>query len=152
MDPKLSEIFNGKQRELGLLIAEIAREWRLRLDERMKPFGMSGARWVALLCLQKIGPTSQKHLAETIGVESPTLVRLLDRLEQDGWVLREVSETDRRKKLVRLTAQAGSFLDDFERIAISLREEIIKGIPKDELETCTKVLVDIRASLFRLAQ
>lgn len=147
LDVKLSEVFKSNPKELGLLIAEVAREWRVRLDERMRPLDMSGARWVALLCLRELGPVSQKQLAESIGVEGPTLVRLLDRLEADNWVARKVSTKDRRVKIVTLKAKAHTFLDEFVEIACGIRNELIADIPDEKLKDCVEVLVTIRDRL-----
>ena len=49
------------------------------------------------------GEISQVKLAEFIGVEGPTLVRILDRMEQKGWIKRKVSSRDRRQKLISPT-------------------------------------------------
>lgn len=48
----------------------------------------------------------QRELAERIGIEGPTLVRLLDAMERDGWVIRVPSPNDRRQKVVKVTPKA----------------------------------------------
>ncbi|MFK4764085.1 MarR family winged helix-turn-helix transcriptional regulator [Desulfobaculum sp. SPO524] len=147
LDVKVTEIFKTNSRQLGVLIAAVAREWRMRLDERMKPFGISGARWVTLVCLSELGAVSQKQLAEAMGIEGPTLVRLLDRLEKDGWVSRHVSEQDRRVKIVVLEPKAHAFLDEFEEIAIGIRDEAIQDLPERDLAACTNVLLHLQDKL-----
>jgi len=135
---------------LGYAVADVAKSWRSLLDEKMKPLGMSGARWIALICLHDFGPTSQKELAEAIGVEGPTLVRLLDRLEQDGWVKRKVCPTDRRVKMIEIQEKAYAFLDQFISIAQGIKDCITKDIPSKDLMTTLSVLMTLRDRLHEL--
>ena len=73
----------------GSLLHGTARAWRLKLDERLKPLGMSQARWRTLLHLSMAdNVVTQSELAQRLGVEEPTLVNLLHRLEDAGWVKR----------------------------------------------------------------
>ena len=81
-DPALRDLFGL---ELGLL----ARWWRSKLDERLRPLGLSQARWTALWHLARGGDgLTQKQLARAVGVEGPSMVRVLDALERDGLVER----------------------------------------------------------------
>lgn len=45
----------------------------------------------------------QAELCKRIGIEQPTSVRTLDRMERDGFVKREKSPSDRRAFQIRLT-------------------------------------------------
>jgi MarR family transcriptional regulator for hemolysin len=89
------------QEHLGMAIGETARCWRTKLNERLRPLGLSQSRWMVLLHLSKRGDgVVQKALAEWLGIEGPTLVRILDRMTEDGWIERRESTTDRRAKTV----------------------------------------------------
>src|SRR2546430_7365497 len=71
---------------LGPLLHGAARAWRLKLDERLKPMGLSQAKWRTLLHLSVApGPLTQAEIAARLGIEEPTLVTLLHRLENGGW-------------------------------------------------------------------
>ena len=80
---------SAKDPGIGALLGETGRAWRYRLDQRLKPLGLSQAKWITLLKLAgaEDGMT-QKELAERLGIESPTLARLLDRMAADGWIER----------------------------------------------------------------
>src|SRR6266496_3992330 len=83
----------------GLLLHGTARAWRLKLDERLKPMGMSQAKWRTLLHLSIApGRLTQAEIAERLGIEEPSLATLLHRLENEGWVARKSSPRDRRCK------------------------------------------------------
>ncbi|MGD8927262.1 MAG: MarR family transcriptional regulator [Thioalkalispiraceae bacterium] len=133
------------EEQLGMTIGEVARIWRTRLNERLRPLGLSQSRWMVLLLLSRRGDgVMQKQLAEWIGIEGPTLVRTLDRMTEDGWLERRESKHDRRVKTVHLTEQSISIIKQINQIANGLRRELLTDISSDELETCMHVLQKIK--------
>src|SRR5690349_3882319 len=88
---------------IGPLLHGTARAWRLQLDERLKPMGLSQAKWRTMLHLSMAGNAlTQTESAARLGIEEPSLVTLLHRLEDDGWITRKSAQHDRRCKLVHL--------------------------------------------------
>ncbi|MGA8260854.1 MAG: MarR family transcriptional regulator [Arenicellales bacterium] len=136
---------------LGQLLGGTSRAWRFALDRRLQPLGLSLARWLVLLHLANTRePLSQKGLAARVGVEGPTLVGLLDRMESDGWVSRRPSDTDRRSKHVVLTSRAKEVIRPIRAAADELREELLRGLSEEEIETCRKVLEHIKQAANRI--
>lgn len=130
---------------LGIMLAETARAWRNRLDKRLKPLGLSQAKWMVLLYLARHGDgLTQKRLSECLGVEGPSLVGTLDRMESDGWVERRISETDRRAKTIHRTDKAVELTREIKQVAATLRAELLKDIPADEIEQSMKLLARIK--------
>jgi len=139
----------GRQK-LGLTIAEVSREWRQLIDQRLMHLGISNARWIVLVTLDKLNkPVPQKVLAEHVGIESPTLVRMLDRLEKDNLVRRTPSKTDRRVKYVELHENTDELLDAMMEVAIGVQKEITRDIPEEDLITCHNVLLTLRERLLK---
>ena len=129
----------------GPLLHGTARTWRQKLDERLKPMGLSQAKWRTLLHLS-IAPEAltQAEIAARLGVEEPTVVTLLHRLEKEDWITRRSSTHDRRCKMVLLGRRAQRVIDQINATADELRHELLAGIPRAELHTCIKVLTRIR--------
>ena len=133
------------QEQLGMTIAEVSRCWRAKLDERLRPLGLSQARWMVLLLLSKRGDgVVQKALAEWLGIEGPTLVRILDRMTEDGWIERRESTSDRRAKTVHLTKQSSAVIKQINKIAAQLRGELLADINPADIEACMRVLQKIK--------
>lgn len=131
--------------ELGLVLFGTARAWRTKLDQRLRPLGLSQGKWRTLIHLSLGGDKlTQKEIAERMGIEGPTLAGLLDRLQEDGWIERRSSPQDRRCKIVHLQRRSKSVLDKIFNAAHELREELVEDIPQDDLETCIRVLRQIR--------
>lgn len=132
--------------EFGLVLFGTARAWRTRLDQRLRPLGLSQGKWRTLMHLSHGGDKlTQKEIAERMGIEEPTLAGLLHRLEEDGWVTRQESPSDRRCKTVHLQRRSKAVLDKIFSAAHELREELINDVPEADLETCLRVLKHIRA-------
>jgi len=128
----------------GPLLHGTARAWRLKLDERLKPMGLSQAKWRTLLHLSLApGTLTQAEIAARLGIEEPSLVTLLHRLESEGWVSRRSSPHDRRCKMVHLGRRAQRVITQINAAADELRHELLAEIPASELQTCIKVLAHI---------
>ena len=133
---------------VGITISRTARTWRTKLDERLSPLGLTQSRWLVLMHLSRMGGESlQKELAFIVGVEGPTLVRVLDGLERLGLVQRLGVEGDKRARLIRLTPKADSVINDIMRIGIKLRGEALAGISDEDIESFFRVLEVILANL-----
>ena len=142
---------NGIER-LGFLVVETARAWRYCLDQRLKPLGLSMGKWTTLAHLAwGADKLTQKEVAARVGIEEPTLVGILDRLQQDGWVTRRSHAEDRRCKTVHLEPRAAGVIDSIFTTARELRHELITDIPKRDLDTCIDVLGKIRQKAELLA-
>ena len=127
------------------LLGETARSWRNRLDQRLRPLGLSQAKWRVLLHLDRAkDDLTQKALSARLGIEGPSLVRLLDRMEADGWVERRASPADRRAKTIHATAKAAETIREITRVAAKLRGELLSGIPAKDLDTASGVLQRIK--------
>lgn len=120
--------------------ARVARRWRKLLDERLKDLGVTQARWFTMICLQRGGGgLTQRELAHLMTIENPTLVRLLDSLEEQVLIERRHSERDRRARLLYLTNAGERFMSDLNERANVLRDEMLKGIDDKELEVTLRV-------------
>jgi len=135
----------------GPLLGGTARAWRLKLDARLKPMGLSQAKWRTLLHLSRTPePLTQSQIAERTGIEEPTLVTLLHRMEKEGWVMRKSSARDRRCKTVHLQPRTARVINRISATALKLRHELIKDIPVREMQTCMRVLNEVRARAERV--
>ncbi|HEX8280784.1 MAG TPA: MarR family transcriptional regulator [Chthoniobacterales bacterium] len=137
---------------LGLLLVETARVWRTTLDHRLRPLGLSMAKWSTLAHLARgADGLTQSEVAARVGVEEPTMAGILERLEQDGWIKRKSHAEDRRCKTVHLQRRASTVLEQIFSTAQELREELLAEIPQRDLDTCFRVLSQVRDRASSLA-
>ncbi|WP_248800496.1 MarR family transcriptional regulator [Pseudomonas sp. MWU13-2105] len=136
------------EHRFGMQLAHMSRGWRAELDRRLAGLGLSQARWLVLLHLARFteAPT-QRELAQSVGVEGPTLARLLDSLETQGLVQRQAVLEDRRAKKIVLSDSARPLIEQIETIATALRHELFVGVDDEELRICMRVHSRILANL-----
>jgi MarR family transcriptional regulator for hemolysin len=138
--------------ELGIILFGTARAWRTKLDQRLRPLGLSQGKWRTLMHLSQGGnKLTQKEIAGRMGIEGATLAGLLDRLQIDGWIERRGSAEDRRCKTVHLQRRSKAVLDKIFNTAHDLRSELIENISQHDLETCITVLSKIKEKAERPA-
>lgn len=121
-------------------VARVTRRWRKMLDERLKDLGVTQARWSTMVYLDKGGEgLTQRELANLMAIENPTLVRLLDSLEEQGLIERRPCPNDRRARRLHLTRAGRAFMDDLSERAEILREQMLEGISDDDIATTVRV-------------
>ena len=81
---------------------------RLRVED--EALGISAPRLSALSVLVFGGPRRIGDLADAEQVEPPTMTRLVDGMERDGYVIRSPDPEDRRAVVVRATAKGSRAL------------------------------------------
>ncbi len=137
-----------EQHRFGMQLTQLSRAWRAELDRRLAELGLSQARWLVLLHLarDKVLPT-QGELACSVGVENPTLARLLDALEAQQLIERQTDEQDRRIKKIALTDAAIPLIAEIEVIATGLRREIFAGLTEQDIQTCQQIHAQMLANL-----
>jgi MarR family transcriptional regulator, transcriptional regulator for hemolysin len=128
----------------------VARRWRNLMNEELRAVGQSQARWGTLYWIAVYGDTvNQTELADRIGVEQPTLGRVLRDLEAEGLIERAPGSADRRAKVIRLTAAAKPVMRQISRIQESVRARLLGSIDPKELTVCMSVFAQILANIDR---
>ena len=128
-----------------------AHGWRIALDRRLRPLGYSRSRWMVLLHVSLKDGISHRELADRLGIEAPTVVRLVDRMEAEGLISRLASETDRRVKHLHLTPAGRKEVERIRTSAAEVRKMALAGLNKTEIDATLDVLQKIRATLEKLA-
>jgi MarR family transcriptional regulator, transcriptional regulator for hemolysin len=139
------------QRELGQTFGDVSRAWRYEMNLRLKPFGLNLSMQQVLVQLHRhpVG-LMQKELARQLGIEEPTLARLLDQLEKKEWIKRIPSDEDKRCKYSKLTPKATKQIQIIEKLSRQLREEMMDGLEEEELDAGLQILSRMRTNLHTL--
>lgn len=145
--PDFDALPRARQR-VARLIGEVAREWRFQMNHALKPLGLSLSTRQVLVQLHRNPPAlAQGDLARRLGIEGPTLVPLLDRLEKKGWIRRVTDAADSRKKQVSLTARGQAQIPALEEVAMQLRQRMMQDMQLKEVEQAADLLQKIRDNI-----
>jgi MarR family transcriptional regulator for hemolysin len=127
-----------------------ARRWRKLANDRIKPLGQTMARWETLyLVAYSDAELNQTELARLIGVEGPTMIRMLDSLAREGLIERQQSHQDLRVTINRITDKGRQVITEIMGVTNSLRREVLEGVDLENLRVANRVLSGI---LHRLEQ
>lgn len=119
---------------LGLL----TRNWRKVLNADFQNCGLTEATWRPLLHLSHLGDgIRQKDLAASVGIEGPSMVRLVETLIAKGLVHRAEDRTDRRAKLLSLTAAGHAMVARIRETVLFREEQLLNVFSDAELEQLT---------------
>ena len=137
-------------RNFGFILNDVARLMRTTFDRRVKALGLTRSQWWVLNHLFRNDGVTQSELAEMLDVKKATLGRLLDRMEQKGWVRREGHSGDRRAKRVFLTNEVEPAIKAMRAAAAEVRREALSGLAAPQQEQFVDALLAIKANLIRL--
>ncbi|SMH31860.1 DNA-binding transcriptional regulator, MarR family [Mesorhizobium australicum] len=91
---------NEDRDRLGFLIHDAARLIRRRFEAKASGSGLSAAQWRLLVRVAKEPGVPQARLAELLEIEPISVSRLVDRMEDGGWIERRSDAADRRVRLI----------------------------------------------------
>jgi len=132
---------------LGYWIITTSRLYQRAIDEELAPEGITYRQWQTIGYLALEGSLTQKELAYRMQIEPSTLVGVLDRMERDGWIVRNPCQQDRRRKQIRLTALAEPVWEKIVGCAKRVRERASADFTPSELKQLNYLLEKVRRSL-----
>ena len=123
------------------LASLVARTWRKTIDSRLEKYDLTEATWLPLVYLSRINkPIRQKDLAAMLSLDSSSVVRVLNQLEQNGLIKRVPEEHDRRAKATSITAQGREIVEYLEQMSQSLEDEIKARLDPYDFQIARQVL------------
>jgi MarR family transcriptional regulator, transcriptional regulator for hemolysin len=125
---------------IGRKLAMTAKAVSTAFNAALAAEGGSAPIWLILNALRHGQWTAQLELARALGIESPTLTRHLDNLEQNGLVVRRQSEADRRAVRVELTDAGEEAYQRMLAAVITFNRRLQAGIGRDELQRLDTLL------------
>ena len=129
----------------GMVVA--TRHWRRVCQTTLVNYGISEACAMPLLIIGRLGEgVRQVTVAQAAGMESPSLVRLLDQMCKAGYVCRSEDASDRRAKTLRLTDTGRVLVQSIEAQLLQLRREALAGVSVEDQEAALRVIKAFEAA------
>ncbi len=136
----------------GFLLSDTARLLRRRFDERARSSGASVAQWRALKILSRHPGMNQGQLADQLEVEPITACRMVDRLEEAGFVERRRDPADRRAWRIHVTDKASPVLEELQVLAEVMIEDTLQGLTPEQREQLIGSLQTVRDNLSNIQE
>ncbi|HXP31954.1 MAG TPA: MarR family transcriptional regulator [Stellaceae bacterium] len=135
------------EQSFGYVLHDTARLLGKRFDQRARAFGLTRAQCQVLVQLVKHEGINQAGLAELLELEPISLARLIDRMEQAGWVQRRADPTDRRARLLYITAKAKPIFERIVELGRAIRLDALSCLSAAERQELLDLMVRVRRNL-----
>lgn len=120
---------------LGLQVHLLSRQWRCLLDKQLACQGLTQSSGIALVYIADNQGFSQTELARMLGIETPSLVPVLDQLEKQGLIERRPAEHDRRQKALYLQPTATNLVAAINQQRRSIQQQLLANLtPQQQQE------------------
>ena len=126
---------------LTMTLAHVARASKAAADTVAGDFGLSQATAWPIVMIGRLGDGVRPGaLADALGLEPPSLVRVIEQLVVAHLVERHDDISDRRAKTLHLTALGQECAAGVERALIPFRRKLFNGIEPADIAACSRVL------------
>ncbi len=134
-------------RHLGFLINDLARLLRRNFNRRLQSLGLTQAQWRAIAHLSRDEGMTQIELADRLDVQAITLTRLVDRMQNAGWVERRNHPSDRRAVQLYLTGKCEPILAEMQSRAADTLRDALAGITQSTQQQVMEALERMKQNL-----
>ncbi|HEY6537293.1 MAG TPA: MarR family transcriptional regulator [Candidatus Nitrosocosmicus sp.] len=138
------------ENSLGFLIYKTGKLLIQVFDQELrKNFDITFSQWKIIITLvNNSDGLTQKEIADKLGLEGPTLIPIIDKLEKDGFAIRKVCKNDRRNNRIFLTEKTNNELELMINSAIKIRTKSLHDISEENItvtkDTLEKMLINIQ--------
>ncbi len=118
----------------GHLIRRLNQHSTQVFAQRIQQLGydLTPVQFAAMNAILNTPGIDQASIAAKIAYDKATIGGVIDRLEQKGYILRTVSQRDRRAREVRLTEEGQQIFEQIFPEVLALQREILPGLTQDE--------------------
>jgi MarR family transcriptional regulator for hemolysin len=136
------------QRGFTHRLMPLARAYRRYIDKGLLSLDLSHTTALAVMLIGRhVDGVRQGALADELGMESASLVPLIQQLVQAGLVDRRPDPEDGRAKTLYLTGAGKTLAAEVEERSAALRGHVFAGIPDDDVQAALRVMDQLASAL-----
>jgi DNA-binding MarR family transcriptional regulator len=141
-DLKQKKPFRSLQQEAYLSVVRTSTALTDGIEDLLKPRGISGTQYNVLRILRGAGPDGlcRNALRDRMLTRMPDMTRLLDRMEDAGFVMRAREGEDRRMVLTRITEKGQRLLDELDAPVLALHKRQLARLTDAQLRSLSDLL------------
>lgn len=136
------------KKDIGYLIKTINDKLKVKADADFKRYNLTLSQSRVLAFLNdRGGMATQKEIEIFLEVSHPTVVGIVSRMEQNGYLTAWIDETDKRNKLVKLTEQAKLLGTELEQNILDNEKMLLSSLSEEEVTRLKEMLLIIYKNL-----
>ena len=122
------------ENSVGFVINRTGKALVYALDQEFrKKVGITFGQWKIIIIVVNNNNDdddglTQREIADKLGLEGPTLIPIIDKLEKDGFLLRKVDKNDRRNNRIFLTKKSKDLLDSMINCGENIKQILLRDI------------------------
>lgn len=148
--PRPARFYDGAtydpRASVGMLLRRVAGSISRVVNARMEQHGLTQAQWGPLYLLHRCQCHTAAELARDIGLDTGTVTRTLDRLEDKGFLRRERSTDDRRVVNLALTPQGQQAIEPVPHVIAEVINAHLAGFTRAEHDQLAALLARMLAN------
>ena len=124
-------------------ISAISRYWYSYTHRNLKTLDIAGSEHSIIMTLSMKDSMNQDALSESLSLDKGTIAKALVKLEEKGFVDRQVNEMNRREKIVTLTAYGKEEVGKIFEVSETWKDEVLQGISDSDKEVFFRTLLSV---------
>jgi len=139
--------FTSREAEAYLSLLRTSVALQTQVEAQLKEFGLTGTQYNALRILRGAGPEGLpcREIGERMITRDPDITRLLDRLEDRGFVQRTRAKHDRRVIFGKITAAGLRLLREMDKPLEKYGREMLRHVGPEKLKQLIELLEMVRS-------
>ena len=129
------------------LVKQVELAVRARLDELLRPDGLTALQYTALTVLERHPDMSVAQLARNSFVTAQSMADMVAALEDRGLIERHRDQADRRRLAIALSPAGHQFLDRYRDPVNALESRMLHGTTKPQVTALRRTLTTCHANL-----
>lgn len=135
------------QDNAGKYLSLIWRHKQAYMAKRMEPLNIGAGQYVYLFRLYIEDGQSQQHLSDDLMVDKAATMRAINKLEENGYVVRRPDPADKRSFQIFITDKGRNIRSKLEEIVEEVLETLLKDMSVEERELAKKMLKHIARNM-----
>lgn len=132
-------------------ISAISRNWYSYTHRNLKTLDIAGSEHAIIMTLSMKDSMNQDALSEYLSLDKGTIAKTLVKLEEKGFVDRQVNEMNRREKIVTLTGYGKEEVGKIFEVSDTWKEEVLQGLSDSDKEVFFRSLLSVSQKAKMLA-
>ncbi|MCX7124901.1 MAG: MarR family winged helix-turn-helix transcriptional regulator [Gammaproteobacteria bacterium] len=120
---------------LFIAMGSLFHDSRQYLDEQFKQYDLTRNEWL-ILALLRVKPDgiTQNYAKSYIGIENSYFTKLLNKIENKGFIIREINRDDRRNRIIKINPKSLTKTKKIFKTIFDLNNEIQKDLNKKQVQ------------------
>ena len=142
---------NDIENSIGKWISVLYRGRKSYAGRMLEPYGIAGCQYLFLMTLFKNNGASQEKISDSLKIDKTTTAKSIKKLEDNGFVMRDVDFDDKRAYKVFLTQKALNIIPHIQETMKKWENIVISDISEDEYMLLEKLLKQMAEKAFNIS-